>query len=334
MLSETIPSGGRLRLHHEGAQGLATDVKWSGYDLDALVEKVGEFLVVSQTSKFDLWAGFPHVDVVELPSWVGNWPSLGDATKGSWALNANLGFSCPLNASELHGWLDVLPPNTIVYNFNAESHLGDIAADANRVSLELGETARQGYVTGVSNAQFSPRLERVPGHRTWPIDLSIIGIVAEMYSMGEQRIAARLEYLASDHLLEDGDVPVSLPACAGFWDFYSKCTGDAYLNLTCAKGWLCTEWDFPDGSSVVLWFYDLDSARVTVFDNGGNIVDVNAGRRVRNRSTIMKNLEQAGYFSWRNMHSTEENSRPMTISPAIAHRRSSETMGDHLRPPL
>ena len=334
MLSETIPSGGRLRLHHEGVQALAADVKWSGDDLDALVEKIGEFVVVSQTSKYDVLVGDSHVDVVQLPSWMGHWPPLEDATKGSWELNANFGLGFPSNASEMHGWRDVLLTSTIVCLFTGESHPGDIAANANQASIELVETARQRFVAGAGYTQYIPRPEKALGYRTLPVDQSIYGIVAAIKSMGEHRIAARLEYLASDALLDDGDVPVSLPACAGFWDFYSKYTGDAYLNLTCAKGWLCTEWDFPDGSSVVLWFYDFDSARVTVFDNEGNIVDVNTDRRVRDRRTIMSNLDQAGYFSWRNMHSTEENSRPMTISPAIALRRSSETMDDHLRPLL
>ncbi len=330
MLSETIPSGGRLRLHHEGVQGLAADVKWSGHNLDALVEKVGEYLVISQSSKYDLWIGNPHFDARDLPAWVGFWSPPGDSPQGSLGLNANPGYGCPFNASEMHVWRDVLPLNTTVYYFTDETRPGYIPASLSQFALELDETVRHHYGSVTESAQYGSIPKEVLRHYTSSLDWSLDEVVAKINAMGEYRIAARLEYLASDDLLEDGDIPISHPVCAGFLDFLSQLTNDAYLNLTCAKGWLCTEWDFPDGSSAVLWFFDRDSARVTVFDGGGRVVDINAGLRVRDRRTIMNNLRQAGYFSWRNTHSTEVNSRPMIISPAIFPSQSSATTDDHL----
>ena len=125
---------------------------------------------------------------------------------------------------------------------------------------------------------------------------SIGEIIDVINSMDATRIAARLKYLASDDILEEGDTPVSLDVCIGFMEFFTNLTSDAYLNLTCAKGWLCTEWDFPDDRAVILWFMGRDTARVTVFDSDGNLVDINGGQQVRNRRTIMKNLVTSGYF--------------------------------------
>ena len=330
MLSETIPSGGRLRLHREGVEGLATDIKWSGHDLDTLVERVGEFLVVSQSSKYGPLVSNPHFDANDLPPWVGNWSPHVEATWSSWSPKTNLGYGSPSYASGMHNWHNVLLIGTTFYYFIGEPSFGGIATNSNQYSLGLVETTRQRYALEAASAQFGLGPEEILSRRTSLVYGSIDEIVAALNSMGEHRIAARLEYLASDELLEDGDIPVGLGVCAGFWDFYSKFTSNAYLNLTCARGWLCTEWDFPDGSSIVLWFYDRDSARVTVFDGGGKIVDMNAGEQVRDRRTIMNNLRQAGYFSWRNTHSTDVNSRPLTISPAIFPSQSSATTDDHL----
>ena len=334
MVSETIPTGQRLRFHRDNVKGLATDVERSGQNLVTVVERVGKLLIFSQTPKYDLWMGDPHFDARDLPAWVGFLSPQGDSPQGSWGLHANPGYGSPFNASEMHVWRDVLPLGTSVHFFTHETRPGDIAANSSQSTLELVETIRHQYGFGVGSAQYGLNPEEVLSRYTSSFDRSIDEVIATINAMGEYRIAARLEYLASDDLLEDGDVPISLPVCAGFLDFLFHFTNDAYLNLTCAKGWLCTEWDFPDGSSVVLWFFDRDSARVTVFDGGGKVVDINAGQRVRDRRTIMNNLRQAEYFSWRNTHSTEVNSRPMTISPAIAPRRSSETMDDHLRLPL
>lgn len=125
---------------------------------------------------------------------------------------------------------------------------------------------------------------------------SIEGVIDVINSMDATRIATRLKYLASDDILEEGDTPVNLDVCIGFMEFFTNLTSDAYLNLTCAKGWLCAEWDFPDDRAVILWFMGRDTARVTVFDSDGNLADINDGQQVQDRRTIMKNLVSSGYF--------------------------------------
>ena len=125
---------------------------------------------------------------------------------------------------------------------------------------------------------------------------SVDRVIDVIRYMDATRIATRLKYLASDEILEEGDTPVSLEVCIGFMEFFTNLTSDAYLNLTCAKGWLCTEWDFPDDRAVILWFMGRDTARVTVFNSDGNLVDINDGQQVRDRRTIMKNLVASGYF--------------------------------------
>ena len=160
---------------------------------------------------------------------------------------------------------------------------------------------------------------------------SIDEIIAAINSMGEPRIASRLEYLTSEEIVEEGDIPIGLHVCTAFFDFFTALKNDAYLNLTCAKGWLCAEWDFPDGNSVIVWFIGRDAARVTVFDSGDNLVDVNASQQVRDRSVIMKNLERSGYFSWRTKHFSDASLRTAIISPATIPSGKSETTDDHLQ---
>ena len=153
------------------------------------------------------------------------------------------------------------------------------------------------YATYIHNyAQRVLKLATEPGPVASDVPQSIDEIIDVINSMGETRIATRLKYLASDDILEEGDTPVTLDVCIGFMEFFTNLTSDAYLNLTCAKGWLCTEWDFPDDRAVILWFMGRDTARVTVFDSDGNLVDINDGQQVRDRRTIMKDLVASGYF--------------------------------------
>ena len=153
------------------------------------------------------------------------------------------------------------------------------------------------YATSILNyGQVIAMLATEPNPVASDVPESIDEVIDVINSIGGTRVANRLKYLASDDILEEGDTPVNLDVCIGFMEFFTNLTSDAYLNLTCAKGWLCTEWDFPDDKAVILWFMGRDTARVTVFDSDGNLVDINDGQQVRDRRTIMKNLVASGYF--------------------------------------
>ena len=224
-------------------------------------------------------------------------------------------------------------PNSSATAFSAARQLSALKySDRWEVALNvLGETIQDYQMPDRNYWQEAPGLAFEHGRGASTTPQSIDAIINIINSMGEHRLADRLEYLASEEILEEGDTPVSLPVCNGFLDFFTKLANNAYLNLTCANGWLCAEWDFRDDKAVIIWFMGLDEARVIVLDNEGHLVDINEGQQTRNRITIMENLERAEYFSWRNMQSSDVNLRPVTTSHATAPYRSGETTDDHPR---
>ncbi len=194
-------------------------------------------------------------------------------------------------------WADDIPSLGNTVRYQACPLSGNEFSDQWKVVINPVSDDVTEYATSILNyGQVIAMLATEPSPVAPDVPESIDEVIDVINSMGETRIATRLKYLASDDILEEGDTPVNLDVCIGFMEFFTNLTSDAYLNLTCAKGWLCTEWDFPDDRAVILWFMGRDAARVTVFDSDGNLVDINDGQQVRDRRTIMKSLVASGYF--------------------------------------
>ena len=338
MLSETIPPRNKLRPF---GGGIAIPVNRTGWPMhathppfdkrDNLVLHKGPATVPIDPGKgppgtYVLFVYSPNANTIDPPSGLNLAEVLRGYTKG----NVNPGYTSPVGMSDHHTWIDVPDPDYTSY-FNERALRAGAPAGSWHAAVNVIEPLEdyEVYVLSYGQGASSPEVEYVT-HPSVACG-SMADIIHAINSMGEFKIASRLKYLASEEIAEEGDIPVSLQVCAAFLEFFTQLTNNAHLNLTCAKGWLCAEWDFPDDSSVIVWFMERDAARVTVFDREDNLVDINAGQQVRDRSIIMENLERSGYFSWRNKNLSNVSSQPATTSPAITPSGSGEMTDDHLQ---
>lgn len=121
-------------------------------------------------------------------------------------------------------------------------------------------------------------------------------------AQGEKKISDRLALLRSvvDEDDED-DVPLGDEAILGFMDFLADVQFDGNrMSLTSANGWLCTEWGYDDGRSLVLWFKDRIGTMVTAFGSDGNLI-THLGRNpsAASRPEAAALLVNEGFFAWR-----------------------------------
>ena len=313
MVSETTLTRNEPRLFGGDIAGPATLVGWSRQPTNLSIDELGNVvtgrfsavvsndLVEDNPATYKLFVDNPISNVISAPSGPGLW---GLAVEVRWAYPrgiADLGYATPLSTSDPHTSIDVADPGNIGFFNENELRASDLAGPWR--ALVNPTDAREDYkVIALNYGQEAPWPEIEYGTQPSSLYSSIDEIIAAINSIGEPRIAARLEYLTSEEIVEAGEIPIGLQVCTAFLEFFTELKNDAYLNLTCAKGWLCAEWDFPDGGSVIVWFMDRDAARVTVFDSEDKLVDVSASQQVRDRSVIMENLERSGYFSWRTKH--------------------------------
>ena len=121
-------------------------------------------------------------------------------------------------------------------------------------------------------------------------------------AQGEKNLSDRLALLRSvvDEDEED-DVPLSDEATLGFMDFLADVRFDGNrMSLTSANGWLCTEWEYDDGRSLVLWFKDRIGTIVTAFGSDGKLI-AHLGRNpsATSRPDAAALLVSEGFFAWR-----------------------------------
>ena len=91
---------------------------------------------------------------------------------------------------------------------------------------------------------------------------TIAEISALLLEMGEDELAARLDYLASDEDLDPGESPATDESARGFFEFFTSVESDSEVGLACSpEGWIVGEWRwFPDKRGASVWF--LDDERV------------------------------------------------------------------------
>ena len=342
MLSETIPPKHKLHclIYGEGTEGISNRLM-SRQDTGMSIDKYGGPKIVNQREivyfkpeehylgTYELLMNSPISHAIGMSIAPDLREQEAEATLGFCEHVVNPGYTVLPGADGVINWIDRSISSAT--GFSAARQLNDLKFSDHWnawVNL-LGETIQDYPMFVLNYGREAPGIEFEHGRGSLTTPQSIDAIINVINSMGEGRLADRLEYLASEEILEEGDTPVSLPVCNGFFDFFTKLDNNAYLNLTCANGWLCAEWDFDDGKAVILWFMDHDTARVTVLDSDGNFVDINEGQQIRDRITIMRNLERAGYFSCRNMQSSDMNLRTETTLHATTHQGSGETTDDH-----
>ena len=100
---------------------------------------------------------------------------------------------------------------------------------------------------------------------------------------------------------DDDDVPLTDESALGLMDFLADVRFDGVrMSVTSVNGWLCTEWTYGDGRSLVLWFKNRVDTMVTSFGRDGKLLahvgrDPSAGGRVGASELLVGE----GFFIWR-----------------------------------
>ena len=122
-------------------------------------------------------------------------------------------------------------------------------------------------------------------------ELTIAEISALLREMGEDELADRLDYLASDEDLEPGESPATDESARGFFDFFTSVKSDGKVGLGCSpEGVICAEWRFPDKRAVGVWFLDAESVRFSAIGKDGNFVDIKERNKIADRSGATRAL--------------------------------------------
>ena len=129
---------------------------------------------------------------------------------------------------------------------------------------------------------------------------SIAEVSALLREMGEEELADRLDYLASDEDLELGESPVTDESARGFFELFASVEFEGTVGLGSSReGWVLAQWSFPDKRTLGVWFIDSESVMYTAKDKTGKHVDIEGPARTVERSKLMDGLIQKGLLSWR-----------------------------------
>ena len=130
---------------------------------------------------------------------------------------------------------------------------------------------------------------------------SVAEISALLREKGEDELADRLDYLASDADLEPGDVSATAESARGFFEFFTSVESDSKVGLACSpEGWIVGEWRwFPDKRTVGIWFLDADLVLFSAIDKKGVFVDIEERNKFTERSRVTNTLVDKGLFAWR-----------------------------------
>lgn len=123
-----------------------------------------------------------------------------------------------------------------------------------------------------------------------------------LQAVGQVALVERLNLLRSvSEDDDDDDVPLTDESTLGLMDFLADVRFDGIrMSLTSVNGWLCTEWTYGDGRSLVLWFKNRIDTMVTAFGRDGKLLahvgrDPSAGSRVGAAELLVGE----GFFLWR-----------------------------------
>ena len=130
---------------------------------------------------------------------------------------------------------------------------------------------------------------------------SIVDISALLRRMGEDELADRLDYLASDEDLDPGESPATDESARGFFDFFASVESDSKVGLACSpEGWIVGEWRwFSDKRGASIWFLGDEQVMFTANRKNGGFVAIGEQRNFATVTTLAKTLVEEGLFSWR-----------------------------------
>ena len=119
---------------------------------------------------------------------------------------------------------------------------------------------------------------------------------------GDTNLADRFRFLLlGDDEDEDDDVPLSIEATLGYFDFIEKVGHEGItMSVTCAHGRLCTQWKYEDGRSLVLWFKNRTDISLTALGSDRKLLkDLGRDPRATKLETGTRLLVEANFFTWR-----------------------------------
>ena len=118
--------------------------------------------------------------------------------------------------------------------------------------------------------------------------------------MGEEELAERLDYLASDADLEPGESPATDESARGLLGFLCAVQWDGEFGLACSpEGWIVGEWRFDDKRRASVWFLDDDQVMFTAKNKRGAHIAIGERRNFSDCCALAKVFVQEGILSWR-----------------------------------
>ena len=128
---------------------------------------------------------------------------------------------------------------------------------------------------------------------------TIAEIAALLREMGEDELAGRLDYLASEEDLEPGESPITQESAQAFFDLFASVEFEGTVGLgSSQEGWVYAQWSFPDERALGVWFIDTEYVKYTARDKTGKHIDIEGSSRTIERSKLTHGLVQKGLFSW------------------------------------
>ena len=126
-------------------------------------------------------------------------------------------------------------------------------------------------------------------------------------SWGEDTLADRIAYFASDDDLEEGELPVTFHSALAFLQFFSSVTSKGRVNLACSpEGCISAVWRFSgDQRRASVWFSSLSQTSFVATDSMGKFIDLEGGNNVDSPLLVMEKLIQTGILEW---HQEQANS--------------------------
>ena len=119
--------------------------------------------------------------------------------------------------------------------------------------------------------------------------------------MGEEDLAKRLDYLASDEDLDAGESRATDESARGFFEFFISVESDSKLGLACSpEGWIVGEWQwYPDERGASIWFLDERQVMFTANRADGEFVTIGERKNFSTVLDVARKFVEEGLFSWR-----------------------------------
>lgn len=119
--------------------------------------------------------------------------------------------------------------------------------------------------------------------------------------MGEDELADRLDYLASDDDLGPGESPATDESARGFFEFFTSVESDSKVGLACSpEGWIVGEWLwFPDKRSLSVWFLGDERVMFTATKKSEEFIAITGHNNITTISILAEALAKEGLLSWR-----------------------------------